>query len=825
MTRIAKLGSMLALALFAGATAQPAAAADPPPRAADPGAALLPAPVAWADGPSALDVNVAGLGFRPPFAAELGVASARASDGPVGLVGYAGTHGVAAGGQVQLSEGHNTGHAVVGAGFPVLSALSLGGAFRMRFPGTAGEPYGTWDLGLTLRPVSWLALAGAARDLARWRDHPGRHSPLVTAGIAIRPLGYRLSIALDWSYETAEPPDPHHLLATVGLEPVDGIEVFAAVDENARVGFGVRLSFRAGWIGGHARVRTRSDAGFDGWVAAVGATSATPRTRLALSRDLAEIELGGTRENPTVSPLAPRLAATRFSDVLLALHRLADERAVRAVLLRLDGRIGGLARAEELRAEIERLRSAGKPVYAYLEDGGGNVDYYVASACDRIWMHPAGTLAVTGLSSRLFFYRGSLDKLGVEAQFSRIGRYKSSPERFTETRPTAANLEARNSLLDDRFDRWLAAVAAGRGMEQAALRERVDDAPYPAALALEHGLVDGLYYPDEVREQARNEAGATRLGLRRPLHETHQSPHWRPPHTVAVIHVDGLINTGRSGRLPFGLLEVAGSETLARAIRDAREDRTVSAIVLRVDSPGGSAFASEAIWREVHRTRGVKPVVVSMASIAASGGYYVSCSADRILADPSTLTGSIGVYAGKISLGGLYDKLGVDSIQLRRGAHAGLYDMAEPWSPSEYRAIERVVDHLYADFVEHVREGRGVAELAVVDRVAQGRVWTGAQALEAGLVDELGGLLRAVEVARELAGIPERAEVELRPSPRVGLLTSLQLGKGFVAADTPLPGTLLPDELRWSLSGLMLMEEQGELATMTMAPVMEAGEE
>ena len=814
MKRIQHTGILL-VALLLSTPGPPALAAD----GSDPADLLLPSPSAWFAGPRALDVNPAGLGFQQAFGAEMAISSARPSDGPVGLGGYASTFGIAVGGQAALLGDRSHGHATVGAGIPLSRGLSLGAALRLRVPGAGVSAYGAWNLGIAMRPTRWLALSGTALDLARVRDQEVRSSPRVGAGVALRPIGRRLTVALDWSYETAGASAPHHLRATLAVEPVDGLRVLAVVDEAAQVGLGLELAFPDGWIGGMARVQTTPDAAFGGWTAGVGTSSARPQTRLVPSRSIAEFRLGALKENPTVSPLAPKLAATRFSDVLEALRAMGDQRSVPVILLRLDGYGAGMARTEELRDEIARLRAGGKRVYEYLENGGSGGDYYLASACDAIWIHPAGTLSITGLSSRMFFYKSVMDTFGVDAQFSRVGRYKSSPERFTETGPTDANLEVRNALLDDRYDRWLAALSEGRGVEAGVMDALVDDAPFPAVLAQENGLVDGLLYPDQLRDRAREEAGLPRLGLREPLKETSVDLHWRSPHSIALVHLDGMINTGRSGRLPFGLLEVAGSDTIAGAIRDAREDSSIDAIVLRVDSPGGSAFASEEIWREVQRTRGVKPVVVSMASMAASGGYYASCAADRVLADPSTVTGSIGVYAGKVSLSGLYGKLGVDTVRLRRGDHAGMYATAEPWDDSELAAVERVVDYLYADFIEHVRAGRGVEDVADIDRVAQGRVWTGAQALEVGLVDELGGLMRAVEVARELASIPANADVELRASPRVGLLTSLQLGKGFVATDLAAT-SLIPEELRWSLSGLLLMEQQGELATLTLSPLL-----
>jgi len=765
-------------------------------------------PAAWAEGASALESNPAGLGFRTPFSAGMGIG--QRLDGPwgreLGVGAYGGAYGLALAGRFTVADQHPAGAIAIGFGHSPARGMALGGAFRLHDPGPGARAYGSWDVGLALRPTSWLALGGAARDLARIDGSEARFTPWVTAGLGLRPFGRRLTLGFDWQFETPVADDPHHFGVYAQVEPVDGVQVWATVDEQAGVGLGMTLAFRTSWIGGQAHVADPSSPEVADWSTGVGISVDHQPSRLVLSRSVAEFRLAGVMENPTPNPLAPHRGPTSFEELLSALRRTADEHSVVAVLLRLDGFRGGLARTEELRAEIARLQAAGKPVYAYLESGGGNVAYYLASACDRVWLHPGATLTLTGLSTRMTFYRGALDKLGVEAQFSRIGEYKSSPEQYTEYRPTEPNLRVRNELLDDRFDRWLAAIAAGRGLPDDEMRTLIDDGPYPARLAQDLALVDGLVYGDEVARLAAETSGRPGAGRRRPLDEQQAPRHWRPPYTVAVVHIDGLINTGPSGRLPFGLLEVAGSETITRAIRAAREDRSVAAIVLRIDSPGGSAFASEQIWREVSRTRGVKPVVVSMGAVAASGGYFSACAADHIVADPSTVTGSIGVYSGKVSLGGLYDKLGVTIFQLRRGDNAGLYDMATPWSPSEYGAVERIVDALYADFIEHVREGRGMDSVEDVDAIARGRVWTGSQALDVGLVDELGGLMRAVEVARERAGIPEGADVALAHSPRVGLLSSLQIGKGFVR-DLAL---VVPEDLRWSLSTLVLVEMQAD---------------
>ena len=334
-------------------------------------------------------------------------------------------------------------------------------------------------------------------------------------------------------------------------------------------------------------------------------------------------------------------------------------------------------------------------------------------------------------------------------------------ESFTRTEPSAESAEQTNLLLDDLFSQWIAGLSGGRGLEQDEMRTLVDGGPWTADEALHHGLVDGLCYPDELDDLLVTIYGN---GFHRDdeyrIHEDRDG--WKNPRRIAVVTVDGAIVSGPSS--PPGLFgggSLAGSDTIVKALHQAMDDDTVKAVVLRVDSPGGSAFASDDIWRAVKELRGAdKPVVVSMGAVAASGGYYVAAGADAILAEPTTITGSIGVYGGKMSAAGLLDKLGMTSTQYTRGRKAGMWTSSRSFDSLEGEALQHLIDESYADFKARVAEGRDMED-DEVEAVARGRVWSGQRALEQGLVDELGGFYDAVDLAAELSGMRPNTPVDL----------------------------------------------------------------
>lgn len=461
-----------------------------------------------------------------------------------------------------------------------------------------------------------------------------------------------------------------------------------------------------------------------------------------------------------------------LTSLLNQFRKAKVDKRISAILLEVDMSGAGWAKAEEIRAAIADFRSSGKPVYAYIEFGL-NKEYYIATACDRIYLAPPGELFITGLSADVMFFRGSLDKLGIYPDFFQIGKYKSAGDTLTRKDMSDAHREFINSLLDDLFNRYVEAIATARGKSVADMKTLIDNAPYGAQQAKDAGLIDGAAYRDELEKELKQRLGykeADKLRITRTSDYrqiSQESLGLNKGEKIAIIYGTGDIGSGRSENSPTGSQSI-GSDTMVKALNDARDDKSIKAIVLRVDSPGGSGLASDIIWHAVDSANRVKPVVVSMSDVAASGGYYISASASKIIAEPSTITGSIGVVGGKPVIKGLYDWLGVSNEYVMRGKNAGIFRETEKFSPDERKKFEEWLKATYYnDFVPKVAKGRNKTA-ADVDAVGQGRVWTGAQGKGHGLIDEFGGLDRAVEVAKQLAKIPADKGVHrvVLPYPR-----------------------------------------------------------
>jgi protease IV len=499
---------------------------------------------------------------------------------------------------------------------------------------------------------------------------------------------------------------------------------------------------------------------------------------LILELDLTD-GLAETRPTDPISAVAARNRAV-LPDVLDGLRRAREDGRVKILVARLGGRPIGLAAVQELRHAIANFAEAGKTTIAWAESFGefsaGNVQYYLATAFEQIWLQPSGDLGLTGIAVERIFLRGVLDRLGAEFQVAKRHEFKSAAEQFTETGFSAPAREETERLTASVTEQLVQAIADRRGLARTKVTELIDAGPFLAVRAHAEGLVDELGYRDEVYAHARKQAGpdATVLYLARYQRGKVMAERARaavlqtsaaPEPGVALIYATGAIRRGRSGRGPLAGNSM-GSDTIGAAIRAAAKDPHSRAIVLRVNSPGGSAVASDTIWREVVRARaGGMPLVVSMGDVAASGGYYISMAADEIVAQPGTITGSIGVITGKPVLGEAIGRAGVTSDLISHGAHAAMFSQLRPFSADEWTLVNDWLDHIYADFIGKVATGRGMTT-EQVHEVARGRVWSGADALAHGLVDELGGLDRATAIARRRAGLPDSAPVRIFPRTR-----------------------------------------------------------
>ncbi len=486
------------------------------------------------------------------------------------------------------------------------------------------------------------------------------------------------------------------------------------------------------------------------------------RPPLLLELDLTAPLLTSEPDDPLGRLRARR--SVRLRTVVRTLHEAGDDRRVAGLVAKVAPGRAGWATMQELRAGVLAFAASGKPTVAWAESfgegGNGTRDYVLATAFGEVWLQPSGELSLLGVSAETTFVRGTLDRLGIEPQIAQRYEYKNAADRITRTEFTPEHREAVDRLAESVWTDAVGLIATGRRRDAADIRQVADTAPLSAADAEAAGLIDRLGYRDEVYASVRAQVGADAQLLFADRWSPSRPVRTRLPgrrDAIALIEGSGPIVSGPGrGSLTGGQL---ASDKVAASLRAARDADDVRAVVFRVDSPGGSAVASDTIWREVCLTREAgKPVVVSMGELAASGGYYVSCPADVIVAEPATLTGSIGVVGGKAVVAGLFDRVGLTTDAVSYGRHARMYSGRVGFTDDERERLDAMLDAIYDLFVDRVAQGRRMSRDAVHE-VARGRVWTGADAAKRGLVDELGGLRDAVRIARRHAGLPATAPI------------------------------------------------------------------
>lgn len=452
-------------------------------------------------------------------------------------------------------------------------------------------------------------------------------------------------------------------------------------------------------------------------------------------------------------------------DTWKLLRRAAGDTRVKALVLEPRGLDAGWAKLEELRAEIRAFKQSGKPVYAYLRNATMR-EYYLATAADKIYMAPEDELDVKGLRAELTYYKGTLDKLGVSMEFEHVGKYKDAPDQYTKTSPSPETLEVTNQILDQYYGNMVQVIAEGRKLPPGAVRGVIDQGPFIGKNALDSGLVDGLIFEDEMLAQLKAQVNPQlktdlkKIGAHSYSKAAVADPSGQP--RIAYVTGDGEITRGDPGE------DVSSSGitafSMVKQLRQVAGDSSIKGVILRIDSPGGDGIASDDILHEMKALSKKKPVLISMSDLAASGGYFIAMTGDPILAYPNTLTGSIGVFFGKINLSGLYDKIGLKKTLLTRGRFADIDSETAPLTPEEKDKVQKEIQVFYRGFVERVAEARK-RPYDQVETLAQGRVWLGTQAKMNGLVDEIGGLDRAVEMIKQRTNIPASQQVTLVTYP------------------------------------------------------------
>ena len=640
----------------------------------------------------------------------------------------------------------------------------------------------TFDAGLSVRAGRYLALGFVVEDI----NQPTGSVPvtrLYGGELLGRPLGTdRVELALGANY--FEGTNWRYLVprARLSVMAARGLRLFVTGESSASGGH-YALSNDADY---------RAELGFALDLDHVGVTAsarmAFPGAGDAGGGAATLLRVTGERRASVVAPafvarvdLEHVKSDAAFVELVRRLRALGEDPGVAAVLLHVDSLPFGLGRIEELRDLVTGLRARGKRVYGY-GSFPETRDYYLATACDAIVLHPAGELTLTGFSQTVTFYKHAMDTLGVNVDLVRIAEYKGAMEPFVFEEQSAPVRANKNALLDDVFHRFVATVArartaGGRVIDEARVRTLVDRGlftPYEAQLV---GLVDAVKDEDELEGWLRQSLGRSSIVLRAPdPSPTHEA--W-PSRRVAVVLVDGTIVDGKSRRVPFSE-DLAGGETLVEALEECRRDGSVGAVVLRVNSPGGSAFASDIVARAVLKLRRAgKPVVVSMGDIAASGGYYVSAPADAIFAEPSTLSGSIGIFGYKVDVRKLMATIGISVETNRRGQHADYHSPYRPWTDEEIKIAAEKIRYFYELFINTVAAGRRARGLtrARVDEIGRGHIWTGAEAQGLGLVDQMGGVGAAIDLAARLGRVPLEGDglpaLTLLPRPPGGLLARL----------------------------------------------------
>lgn len=655
----------------------------------------------------------------------------------------------------------------------------------------------TFDLGLSGRVGSYLAYGATLRDIA---TKPVGGVPVqrrYELELLTRPLGVdALEVAAGGRLGERRLDVDGWLRASARIASgvtvhavVESRETYALVDSPAgriedngrelRGTLGLEISFgRVGVtaLGSVLRDSTASNHLLGGQLVL---RSSQLATRSVFGRDdhIERVELSGS------------IGLRELTAHVARLRGIARDPTAKAVVVTFDGIGGGWATLQELRDELLAVKAAGKKVYAYMVSGTGR-DYYVASAAHKIYIDPAGGVRLVGMAGTTIFFKGAFDQLGVTPQFEKIAEYKSAPEQFTQSAPSPTAAKMNNELFDSLWDQFLSQVADARKLTKDEVRALVDNGPYTAGdLAANTKLVDAVAAPDKVSQLVMEDLGKVLpvggRGVERP-------DRWKRP-GIAIIYVDGDITDGKSRSIPFLGQNLAGGETLVAAIAAARANPDVGAIILRIDSPGGSALASELVSREVFATRGVKPVLCSFSDLAASGGYFIAAGCDVIFAKPMSITGSIGIFYGKFDLSGLLAKVGITTDTYKRGKRADVESLYRPYSAEERAVLMDKLKYMYGRFVGAVAEGRGMKK-DEVDGVGRGHVWSGTMAKANKLVDRFGGLGDAIDEAKRRMGLSPGTRVQIYELPSLppGLLGTLGKLIGLRAEAQVLGPTDLP---------------------------------
>ena len=647
----------------------------------------------------------------------------------------------------------------------------------------------TADVGLQWRPTSAVGVGLTARDIRPAFLDEDRALPLrLGAGVALR--GFDGRLVYETEVRHVRGADHFDIRPRLATEPLSGLRFFGQGIVNLPMpdsdvtpqldGLSVGLELSTGTFGAQGAGHFGEQQGAE--LDAVTGTSyrlwasSSPQQRALFTptQRWVHLEVDESIAEQASFPLFGA-STTAFFDLINDLDAIAEDPSIAGVVLEVGNHELGPAQLWELSEAIDRLRGADKESVAVVTSEAPTTEIiYAASAADEVWMEPSSPYGPTGINFEFTSFANLLDRMGIEAEFMRIGEYKSAPESFVlPDAPSEPALEQTSEYLDALYDEMTRRIADRRDVDVDEVRQVIDESPLYPAEAMERDLVDAVVYADELDDLLRTRLQSP-LGIQRG-YQRHEiaDRRWGGRPEIAVVYVDGMMIAGESGASPLGGDTVTGAETLTRTLRQLRNDNNVKAVVLRIDSPGGSAVAGDRIYRSLRQLAMEKPVIASMGNAAASGGYYAAAGADEIFATPVTLTGSIGVYAGKFNVAGLADRFGVTSQQEQRGDRAGLFSPWRPWTDSEREAVAETIEYIYQLFLQQASRTRPLSP-EELDEVARGRVWTGEAAQREQLTDHVGGISDAIRRAEELADL-ETGEALYRDRSGAGV-TALSPG-------------------------------------------------
>ncbi|MBN1756001.1 signal peptide peptidase SppA [bacterium] len=607
-----------------------------------------------------------------------------------------------------------------------------------------------WSFGVLAQPIKQVSFG--------WKYQATDWLKSNHFGLGLRPLGWRATFF--WEGVLPENADFKDISNYFGAELhlINGFRIYGKMDEDKNFWAGLRFDLQnigiGGVVAGNENEVIRET--YYGHISTEYFKTVIPDRRKLLTLNLS----GQLKERSSAFSIFQMNDGLNLVDLVNYLEQARENKYVEGLVLRIDNFSANIAMAEELRNALLAFKESGKSIDVYV-DSPGNLQYYLASVGDRIVLPEAGSVNLTGLMAEMTFYKGTFEKIGLDADFERAGKYKSAVEPFTLDSMSAENREEMEKLLDDIYDDFVDKIAAGRNWSAEATREIIDNGPYTPSEAVEKGLVDSLMYWDDFRKSATEDK--TAMSWSEYTGRNPREYNWGPIPKVAIVYAQGNITRGSSRSPLLGGLTL-GSDTFRKAIEAAKNDWDVKAILVRVDSPGGSAQASDEMWHAIRQAAEKKPVIISMGSSAASGGYYIAAAGDYIFADNNTITGSIGVISGKISLGGLYDKVGINKQYLRRGQNSGIWTSSKEFSELERERIQTSIMSFYDLFKNRVLTTRELT-MDSLEAVAQGRVWTGTAAKKIGLVDSLGGIHEAIQYTKLKGGLKIDSEFHLKMLP------------------------------------------------------------